>query len=222
MDFQILSLLTGAEVEYLVSELSRVKFVDGRSTAAGIAGDVKHNLQAERSGTALAALDEMVFARLRDNAEFQLFAHPKRVLAPSYSRYEPGMDYGSHIDSAVMGGSSPLRTDFAMTVFLSQPDSYDGGELAMESPVGEQEIKLSAGEAIVYPATTLHRVTPVRRGVRLAAVTWIQSTVPDSRLRPILYDLGKAVASAEAAGDKGQIQRLAKAYHNLLRYAADL
>jgi PKHD-type hydroxylase len=121
-----------------------------------------------------------------------------------------------------MGGAQPMRADLAMTIFLSSPDSYEGGELVIESPSGEQEVKLAAGEAVVYPATTLHRVTPVTRGVRMAAVTWIQCAVRDERLRAILGDLNEAVHHAEAVKDAAAMLLLSKCYHNLLRYAVDL
>lgn len=222
MEFQILPVLAPDELGRILSQLARATFVDGTATASGLARELKHNLQAERSGSEWVEVDEIVFSALRRNREFQMFAHPKRILAPSYSRYEAGMEYGTHIDGAIMGGAQPLRTDLAMTIFLSAPDSYDGGELAIESPAGEQEIKLAAGEAVVYPATTLHRVTPVTRGVRLAAVTWIQCAVRDERLRSILHDLGQAVHNAEAAKDAAAIRLLSKSYHNLLRYAVDL
>ena len=221
MEFQILPVLSPEEVECFLEEFSRATFVDGRLTAFGAAREVKQNLQAERSSAEWTALDEILSSALRRNQEFQLFAHPKRVLAPSYSRYEPGMQYGSHIDSAIMGGAHPLRTDLAMTVFLSAPDSYEGGELVIELSQGEQEVKLPAGEAVVYPASTLHRVAPVTRGVRQVAVTWIQCAVRDASLRAILYDLGTATHHAEAAEDAAAVLLLSKCYHNLLRYAVD-
>ncbi|SRR5260221_4779539 len=222
MDFAIVSLLSPEEAERFLSVLSRAKFVDGKATAAGAASQVKKNLQADRDGADLSSLDNALFAALRDNREFQLFAHPKRILAPTYSRYEPGMHYGAHVDGAIMGGANPLRADLAMTLYLSAPDCYDGGELAIVSAHGEQEIKLAAGEAVVYAATSLHRVAPVTRGVRRVAVTWIQSAVRDVALRGILYDLGKATANAETAGDAGALLLLSKCYHNLLRYAAEI
>jgi len=221
MDFQILSLLSPGEVEHLQGELARATFVDGRATASGAASAAKHNLQAERSGEHLTALDEVISSALRRNQQFQLFAHPKRILAPSYSRYERGMQYGPHVDSGIMG-VQPMRADLAMTVFLSSPDSYDGGELVVDLPFGEQQVKLPAGDAVVYPASTLHHVAPVTRGVRMAAITWIQCAVRDERLRAVLADLGQASRNAESAKDAPMILLLSKCYHNLLRYAADL
>ncbi|MGH9723198.1 MAG: Fe2+-dependent dioxygenase [Bryobacteraceae bacterium] len=221
MELQVLPVLSTEEVQRFVAELSRATFVDGRATAVGVAQDVKQNLQLPRAGNEWAPLDEIVFSALRRNREFQIFAHPKRILAPTYSRYEPGMHYGTHIDGAIMGAPHPMRTDLAVTIFLSAPESYEGGELIIELPLGEQEVKLAAGEAVVYPATTLHRVAPVTRGMRQAAVTWIQCAVRDERIRAVLYDLSKAVDRAEAAQDKEGVLLLSKCYHNLLRYAVD-
>jgi PKHD-type hydroxylase len=118
-------------------------------------------------------------------------------------------------------GADQIRTDLSMTIFLSDPASYDGGELALETPFGEQEIKLDAGEAIVYPSTTVHRVIPVTRGVRLAAVTWIQSSVRDDRLRSVLFDLKQAVERADQDAYAEFRLVLNKAYNNLLRYAIE-
>ena len=222
MDFQILPVLSQDAVAQLLAQLARASFVDGKATASGVAKQAKHNLQAERGESVpFAALDELIFSALRSSSEFQMFAYPRRILPPSYSRYEPGMEYGTHIDGAIMGGGHPMRTDLAMTLFLSAPDSYDGGELIIEQSFGEHEIKLPAGEAVVYPASSLHRVAPVTRGARMAAVTWIQCSVRDERLRAILYDLGRTSQDAEAAQDSAGLLLLSKCYHNLLRYAVD-
>jgi len=128
------------------------------------------------------------------------------------------MDYGGHVDGALMGN---VRTDLAMTLFLSPPASYQGGELVVHFSIGEQEIKLDSGEAIVYPANAVHHVNPVTRGIRLAAVTWIQSRVKAESLRGILYDLARAMKQAEKGPDHGHMLLLSKSYHNLVRYAAE-
>jgi PKHD-type hydroxylase len=223
MHCQIFQILDQAEVHQGVSSLSRDLFVDGKKTATGRARDVKHNLQVDRTGPDLTDRDRVIIAALGRSEAFQTFAFPKRMLLPAFSRYDPGMDYGPHVDSAVMGpGGEPLRTDLAATIFLSDPGSYEGGELVLELPFGEQEIKLQTGEAVVYSATTLHRVAPVRKGARLVALTWIQSTVRDERLRAILTDLSTALRKAEKSGDRELATVLNKSYHNLLRYAGEL
>jgi PKHD-type hydroxylase len=177
----------------------------------------------ERLGPEITGIDQIILAALGRSQELQSFAFAKRILLPLFNRYENGMEYGAHVDSAVMGkGADQIRTDLSMTIFLSDPASYDGGELALQSPLGEEEIKLEAGEAVVYPSTTVHRVTPVTRGVRLAAVTWIQSSVPDERLRAILFDVGSAMRKSDEGGDPELRTLLHKSYNNLLRYAIQL
>ncbi len=223
MNYQIFRILEREEVDRIGSDLAQRSFVDGKLTAQGPARAVKHNLQLDRTGPELSDIDRVVIRALQRHPDFLAFAIPKRIMLPLFSRYELGMQYGAHIDSAVMGGldCDRVRSDFAMTLFLSPPASYDGGELAIELPIGEEEIKLDAGEAIVYSASAVHRVSPVTRGVRLAAVIWVQSAVRDEQLRSILYDLGRALKHAEAAGDRDLSLLLSKSYHNLLRYAAE-
>ena len=140
-----------------------------------------------------------------------------------FSRYDPGMKYGSHLDDAIMKGRSgkPLRTDFSLTIFLSPADSYDGGELVVELPAGEQEIKLDAGEAVAYSASSIHHVNPVTRGARLAAIMWVQSIVRDDQARTILCDLSQALAKAKEAGNRDLSLLINKSFHNLLRYASE-
>jgi PKHD-type hydroxylase len=223
MNFQIVQILEPDELRQIVQGLASGKFVDGKLTAFGPAREVKNNLQVERLGPELTGIDQIILAALGRNQELQSFAFAKRILLPMFNRYENGMQYGAHVDSAVMGkGADQIRTDLSMTIFLSDPASYDGGELALQSPLGEEEIKLEAGEAVVYSSTTVHRVTPVTRGVRLAAVSWIQSSVPDERLRAILFDLGSAMRKADEGGDQELRTSLHKSYNNLLRYAIAL
>ena len=223
MSFLVVRILEDSEVRELVQQLSRATFVDGKLTASGPAREAKNNLQAERTGPEVTAIDQIVLGALSRNQALHSFAFARQIMLPLFNRYEKGMEYGAHVDSAVMGkGASQIRTDLSMTIFLSDPSSYDGGELALTSTLGEEEIKLDAGEAIVYPSTTLHRVTPVTRGVRLAAVTWIQSSVADPQLRSILFDLHQAVELAESSGNQEMRLLLNKSYNNLLRCAIDL
>jgi PKHD-type hydroxylase len=223
MNFQIIQVLDQDELRQIVTRLAGGKFVDGKLTAGGPAREVKNNLQVERSGPELTDIDQIILAALGRNQALQSFAFAKRILLPLFNRYENGMQYGAHVDAAVMGkGADQIRTDLSMTVFLNDPASYDGGELALQTPLGEEEIKLEAGEAVVYPSTTVHRVTPVTRGVRLAAVTWIQSSVPDERLRAILFDLGNAMRKADESGNQELRTLLHKSYNNLLRHALDV
>jgi PKHD-type hydroxylase len=220
MDYQIIPVLEPAQVAHVLDVLKSHPFADGRATAHGGARDVKNNLQAERAGDSLAALDRLVTDALYSNSLFQAFAFPKRIRPPVFSRYEPGMQYGAHVDGAIMNDQgSMLRADLSVTVFLSQPESYDGGELVIEMPFGEEEIKLAAGEAVIYPSDTVHRVAPVTRGARMAAVTWVQTAVRDSHMRTLLFDLHRAIQQVEAGADPMLL--LSKSYHNLLRLSAE-
>jgi PKHD-type hydroxylase len=199
---------------------AEVLFEDGRSSAHGQARDVKHNLQQKRSYSDTSTADEILLRHLTRHEIFQNFALPKRITAPVFVRYEPGMKYGSHVDSCVMGeGDRRLRSDLAVTIFLSDPAGYDGGELVLEMDGGDQEIKLEAGEAIVYSANAIHRVAPVTRGVRQVAIAWVQSLVPDERIRAVLFDLYRVMKGLQA-GEESLL--IAKSYNNPLRIAAQL
>jgi PKHD-type hydroxylase len=221
MNYQVVRLLEREELDRVVDVLRQSAFADGKLTAHGKAREVKHNLQLELGKTAPSEIENLVLSALTRNTDFQGFALPKRVTRPMFSRYDPGMQYGSHIDNAMMGGLNGVRTDFAFTLFLCPPATYDGGELVIERPLGEEEIKLDAGEAIVYSASSVHHVAPVTRGSRLAAVGWVQSIVRDDRLREILYDLARSSRQAEETGNSELSLLLGKSYHNLLRYAAE-
>jgi PKHD-type hydroxylase len=213
------------EVESLLRTLDEQQFEDGRRTASGIARQVKRNLEMA-PGAAYPDMEKTVLAALERNTEFQRFAFPRKVFPPIFSRYTEGMEYGRHIDGALMGGAlvggAHMRTDFSMTVFLSDPASYDGGELVLELPAGQRAVKLRAGRAILYPAGAIHRVAPVTRGVRTVAVTWVQSAIRDERLRGMLLELREACGVAESAGDADQLLRLTKIYNDLVRYAAEV
>jgi PKHD-type hydroxylase len=224
MNYHVLRLLQPQELSAVVSFVNQQTFKDGKATAHGLARMVKNNLQTERTSTDLSQADRILIGALQRSLEFQRFAQPKRIVVPMFSRYDPGMEYGPHIDDAVMSnkyGGDPLRSDLAMTIFLSPPSSYDGGELVIEMPLGEQEIKLDAGEAVVYSSSSIHHVNRVTRGSRLAAVAWVQSTVRSEPLRAILFDLIQAVDRSRTLGDHDLSLRLGKSYHNLLRYAAE-
>jgi PKHD-type hydroxylase len=228
MTFQILNILDADEINAILADLGQQTFVDGKLTASGIAKAVKNNLQVgaaefdgEEPDTEL--IDGIVMNALWRSETFQAFTLPRRIVAPLFARYEPGMSYGSHVDVAIMGpDADPVRSDLAMTIFLSDPDSYVGGELILEMPFGKQEIKLPAGQAVVYSANSMHRVNPVSSGVRMVAVTWIQSLVRDENLRTILFDLSESARRAEELGDAELTAKLNKCCHNLLRHAAEI
>ncbi|WP_416676346.1 Fe2+-dependent dioxygenase [Egbenema bharatensis] len=214
--FCLHQVLTQEELNYITSKLRIAEFEDGKLTAGKYAQPVKHNLQLKDSPIA-TELRQMVVTALTRNSLFQGVACPKMIRSPLFSRTEVGMHYGTHIDNALMGNQF-FRSDLSLTLFLSDPDSYDGGELVIETHQGSYPVKLEAGSAIVYPSTTLHQVTPVTRGVRLVACTWVQSLIRDPGDREILMDLEIASqALFEQTGKTKAFDLVLKAHANLMR-----
>lgn len=211
-------ILDWTEIKKIRAAVAEGEFVDGKKTAGYRAKRVKHNMQMDRTSKRAAEVKAMILTALRRNPTFQRVALPKAIRPPLISRYQEGMNYGLHVDDAMMGGNPKERTDISVTVFLSDPADYDGGETVMHSPFGEQEVKLPAGAAVVYPSSTLHRVAPVTRGERLAAVTWVQSYVRDPARREILYDVYRMRETLARLDPDGEAADLAfKTHANLLR-----
>ena len=211
-------LLTAIEVQVLREAASGLQFDDGRKTAGRFAAEVKANDQAAPSPE-LAAVLAKVETALAANALFRSAARPKALTRLILSRYRTGQTYGLHVDDALMAG---LRTDLSFTLFLAEPDSYDGGALIIEDTFEARAIKLNPGDLILYPSTTLHRVEPVTRGERLAVVGWAQSLIRRADQREILFDLDQAVeATFTAEGKSPLFDTLAKTRSNLLRMWAE-
>ncbi len=217
----IANVLDAATLAFVRAGLDDARFADGRVTAGWSARLVKSNRQAEAGTT--AALGRRVVAGLEASEVFRLGVLPKAVRPVLFSRYEPGMDYGAHVDDAIMGeDEARARSDVAVTVFLADPADYDGGELVIETAGGEHAYKLDAGDAIAYPATTLHRVEPVTRGCRHVAVTWVQSLVRSAERREILFDLDTARRAVfDRDGKSRAFDLLSKSHANLLRMWAE-
>ena len=192
-------------------------FEDGARTAGRIAKRVKKNEQARPSGLA-ADFAALVEKRLLGNEVFRAAARPKSIIRTLLSRYRPGMAYGTHSDDAFMEG---VRVDLSFTIFLSDLETYEGGELVIEEPAGERLVKLPAGSMVLYPSTTLHRVAEVTKGERHAAVGWVRSLVRGVEARETLFDLALALRQAEAGGDDALINRLLKIQGALLRRWGD-
>lgn len=200
-------------------ELGQVAWVSGKRTAGGAARGVKENLQLDGSDPRALALERFVVDALYRHPLFDIAARPARLTRLLFSRYEPGMTYGAHTDDALMGSrDEKIRTDLAFTLFLTEHNAYEGGALVVGSPLGEQEIKLEAGDAILYPAGSIHYVAPVTNGARLAAVGWVQSFVPDAAQREVLFELSVTRARlAEARVAREELLTLDKSVSNLLR-----
>ena len=195
------------------------EFEDGRRTAGRYAKRVKHNLQLKRESEQATRIKATIVRALRRNPTFNRVAIPRSIRPPLISCYREGMNYGLHVDDALMGrAAQKARSDVSVTVALNSPEDYDGGELVIHGSFGEQEVKLPAGAAVVYPSSAVHRVAPVSRGERLAAVTWVQSYVRDPEMREILYDLYQVREMLAKADPEGEETALAgKTYTNLLR-----
>jgi PKHD-type hydroxylase len=216
------NVLTLDQVHDLRERLDRAgdAWVDGRATAGYTGAPVKRNQQIAEHTPIARELGDVVLAAIERNPLFISAALPNQVYPPLFNRYEGGMTFGSHVDGAVrvLPNGVKLRTDVSVTLFLSAPDEYDGGELVIEDSYGVQEVKLPAGDMIVYPATSLHRVMPVTRGVRLASFFWVQSLVRSDAQRALLFDMDTAIQRLNASDVDAQARRsLVGCYHNLLR-----
>ncbi len=219
MLIQIHGVLDAARVKALKEriEAGPEAFEDGRKTAGWHAKDVKNNEQAK--GDAAAAVIKMAGDILLQHPVFKAAANPKSFVKLMVSRYRPGMAYGTHVDDALMGG---IRTDLSFTLFLAEPDTYEGGALVIEGNDGDTEVKLPAGSLVLYPTTTLHRVEPVTKGERLAVVGWVRSYIRSHEDREILFDLENAIAALRQAGaGRTTMDRLLKVRANLLRKWAE-
>lgn len=221
----IADVLTVDELTIVVDQLDQATFVDGKLTAGWHARLVKHNTQVQDDGSGLLPeLQKLVQNAIDRHPLFQMAARPKIMRDPLFSRYEAGMSYGTHVDNAFMGsGVERLRSDLSLTLFLSDPETYTGGELVIESAQGDQIFKLPAGSMVLYPSSTLHRVEMVTAGVRLAAVTWVQSFVRDGGDREILFDLDTARQLLfQKFGKNAEFDLISKSYANLMRKWLDL
>ena len=201
--------------------LEDAKWVDGRTTAGHLSARAKHNLQVAEGTPEAREMGEVIVTALERTPLFMSAALPRRVFPPLFNRYEPAMAFGTHVDNAIRqvpGSPRRVRTDLSATLFLSRPDEYDGGELVVDDTYGAHSVKLPAGDLILYPATSLHRVQPVTRGIRLASIFWVQSMVGDDAERSLLFDLDMAISQvAEASPDSSAVVALTGCYHNLLR-----
>lgn len=226
MLLRIPSLLDAGATSAILAALDGADWNNGRATAGFQSGRVKHNLQIGSDSVLGRALGDRVLHALEASPTFVGAALPRHVFPPLFNRYDPGMAFGAHVDNAVrqVGTSAHrIRTDLSATLFLSDPSDYDGGELIIESVQGEEAIKLPAGDMILYPARSVHRVAPVTRGSRVAAFFWVQSMVRSGDHRDMLFDLDRSIQALGARlEDDPDIVRLTSLYHNLLREWAEL
>jgi len=216
--------LKADELALARSWLAGARFIDGRLSAGSAARRVKNNQELDGGAPDLERLNHLVMGNLVRHPVYRGGALPLHAASPLYARYQPGMAYGDHLDDPIMGTDGVMyRSDLAVTVFLNAPEDYDGGELVIRTVSGDQTVKSAAGDALLYPAGTIHHVNPITRGERLVALTWVQSLVRDAARRELLYGLNaareKLLQSAPEAAETAQVNA---AYLNLIRMWSDL
>ncbi len=221
------NVLSAQEVAHCRQLLEASPWVDGKVTAGDQAGKAKLNLQIPEDSQEARSLGDLILRALARNPLFNSAALPLRVLPPMFNRYDVGMSFGAHVDGAIRavpGANMRMRADVSSTLFLTDPADYDGGELVIEDTYGSHSVKLPAGDMIVYPATSLHRVEPITRGSRWSSFFWTQSMVKDEGLRALLYDLDLSIIQVrqELSDDNRAVVGLTSCYHNLLRRWAEL
>lgn len=215
-------LLTSTELIAIDSLIDKANFVDGKLTASLAAKEVKNNLQIEANNESLAEIQKIINAALAQSPLFNIAALPKTVYPFLVSKYSAGKYYGWHVDSPMMG-NPPIRTDLAMTIFLSDPASYEGGELIIQSDTGTSNFKPAKGDAVLYPCQYLHCVNEIKSGERIAAVTWVQSNVKDPGQRQILFQLNQVHSALfQQAPNAPATNLLLQTHSNLFRMWADL
>ena len=224
MILQIPNVLGPEQVAQARRRLDGATWVDGRVTAGAQSARAKDNLQLAETDPLARQLGEQIVAALQRNPLFISAALPLRVFPPLFNRYEGGQSFGNHVDNAIRQSASGIRirTDMSATLFLAEPEEYDGGELMIEDTYGVHPVKLPAGHMVLYPASSLHHVRPVVRGARVASFFWLQSMVRDDGQRTLLFDLDSAIQRLSAdVPDHPSTVQLTAVYHNLLRRWAD-
>ena len=223
MLLQIPNVVSMDKLTVIRAILAKSDFVDGRLSAGMAAERVKNNEELASDAKELQQLNNLVMGSLVQHPLYQSATLPVKIASPFYARYRPGMTYGDHVDDPVMGPpQGRYRSDVSTTVFLNEPDNYEGGELVIRTPFGDQQIKLPAGHAVVYPSSSLHHVAAVTQGERLVAVTWAQSMVRDASKRELLYELNQARESLlKQRPEEDETKRVDVAYVNLIRMWAE-
>ena len=226
MLIEVPQVLTAEQVAHARRLLDAADWVDGKVTAGVQSARVKENEQLPEGHPVAQQLGDVIITALQSNGLFVSAALPLRVFPPLFNRYRGGHSFGNHVDNAIRqitGTSLRIRTDLSATLFLAQPDEYDGGELVVEDTYGVHSVKLPAGHMILYPSSSLHHVRPVTRGARIASFFWIQSMVRDDATRTLLFDLDTAIQRLTADhADHPSVVQLTSVYHNLVRRWAEL
>ena len=216
--------LNKEDISVILDLMAGANFHEGSASAGSEAKRVKNNHEMFISEAETQRLNNLVMGKLIKNPTYIATAFAAKIAAPYYAKYSEGMSYGNHVDDPIMGPANQrYRSDISITIFLSEPGAYDGGELIINTAFGEQKIKLKAGDAVLYPSSSTHRVAEITRGERLVAVTWLQSTVRDPAKREILYNLSQArEALMKTLPESTELELLSNSYVNLLRMWSDI
>jgi len=218
------NVLNKEDISVIQDLMATANFHEGTTSAGSEAQRVKNNHEMHISDAETQRLNNLLMGKLIKNETYLAAAFPSKIAAPYYAKYTQGMSYGSHVDDPVMGPANQrYRSDISITLFLSEPENYEGGELMIGTAFGEQSIKLNAGDAILYPSSSTHRVAEVTKGERLVAVTWLQSTVRDPAQREILFNLSQARETLiKSSAGSSELEQLSNGYVNLLRMWTDI
>ncbi len=225
MLLQIPSVITPEQAAAWRARIDAAQWVDGKTLSGHQSAHVKYNEQMSEQAPELRQIGDAILDALNGNQLFFSAALPKQILPPLFNRYREGMTFGNHVDGAIVTNAATrqrVRSDISATLFLTRPEDYDGGELLIEDTYGTHRIKLAAGDMIIYPSTSLHRVEPVTRGARISSFFWIQSLVKSDAHRSMLFDLDMSIVrlTRDHPGDP-TIMSLLGVYHNLLRMWAE-
>ncbi|MBA3695427.1 MAG: Fe2+-dependent dioxygenase [Methylotenera sp.] len=225
MLLRVPNVLNAEELNHLRQLMLQADWADGKVTAGTQSAQVKRNIQLPETTADAEAARLIVLKALNRNALFFSAALPKKIYPPLFNQYRDGMDFGAHIDNAVRThaiSGMHVRTDISCTLFIADPESYEGGELVVEDTYGHQIVKLPAGDMVLYPGTSLHHVRPVTKGARLASFFWVQSMIREDAQRTLLFDMDAAIVTLrQQIGDTAAVIRLTGNYHNLIRMWAD-
>lgn len=226
MLIQIAEIFTRDEAAEMRRRLEGAEWIDGKVTAGHQSAQVKHNRQLAENNPVAQEMGNLILQRLSRNSLFMAASLPRKIFPPLFNRYEGGENFGYHVDNAVRpvtGTADRVRTDMSATLFLSEPDSYDGGELVIDDVFGPRTVKLPAGHMVLYPGTSLHRVNAVTRGARISAFFWLQSLVREDAQRALLLELDVAIQRLnQDVKDHPALVQLTGVYHNLLRRWVDV
>ena len=227
MIHHIPNVLTKEQVQFFRAEMRDIEWIDGKATTGSLSAHIKNNQQLPTDHPITQKLANIILDHLENHPQFISAALPLEILPPFFNRYETAQTFGFHVDNAIRWSAlaqKKIRTDLSCTLFLSEPEEYEGGELVVEDTYGYHEVKLPAGDLILYPSTSVHEVTPVTSGTRIASFFWLQSMIRDDANRYTLFNLDQSIQNLrmELGDQHAEVVKLTSLYHNLLRKWAEM